>query len=211
MVEALIFGHQSIQPMIDLQEKMAAEVGKPKREVPLFPIDPEPGRKQMHEKAASDLEADPRYIHRSKPSTNAAVDELASSDWSTNWPAEDDTQVEPGQAQLFKKSTNRSFARAFLNEGLRPDGRSLTEIRPIWCEVGISPRAHGSGLFTRGETQVLTLATLGTPKEAQETGYALPDRFQALHAPLQLPALLHRRSQTTARAIPPRDWSWRPG
>ena len=44
----------------------------------------------------------------------------------------------------------------------------LTEIRPIWCEVGISPRAHGSGLFTRGETQVLTLATLGTPKEAQE-------------------------------------------
>jgi len=55
-----------------------------------------------------------------------------------------------------------------LNQNKRPDGRSLTEIRPIWCEVGVSPRAHGSGLFTRGETQVLTLATLGTPKEAQE-------------------------------------------
>ncbi len=55
-----------------------------------------------------------------------------------------------------------------LERNLRPDGRGMTEIRPIWCEVGVSPRAHGSGLFTRGETQVLTLATLGTPKEAQE-------------------------------------------
>ena len=55
-----------------------------------------------------------------------------------------------------------------LDQGIRPDGRGLTEIRPIWCQVGISPRAHGSGLFTRGQTQVLTLATLGTPKEAQE-------------------------------------------
>jgi polyribonucleotide nucleotidyltransferase len=76
-------------------------------------------------------------------------------------------------------------------KGKRPDGRGLTEIRPIWCEVGISPRAHGSGLFTRGQTQVLTLATLGTPKEAQELDN-LRQRKQALYAPLQLPALLHR-------------------
>jgi len=55
-----------------------------------------------------------------------------------------------------------------LSTGKRPDGRMPTEIRPIWCEVEISPRAHGSGLFTRGETQVLTLATLGTLGEAQE-------------------------------------------
>jgi hypothetical protein len=51
---------------------------------------------------------------------------------------------------------------------VRPDGRSAKDIRPIWCEIDVSPRAHGSGLFTRGETQVLTLATLGTPREAQE-------------------------------------------
>ena len=56
----------------------------------------------------------------------------------------------------------------------RSDGRTLTEIRPIWCEVGISPRAHGSGLFTRGETQVLTMATLGTPSEAQELDNLTP-------------------------------------
>jgi polyribonucleotide nucleotidyltransferase len=52
--------------------------------------------------------------------------------------------------------------------GKRPDGRAPTEVRPIWCEVGASPRAHGSGLFTRGETQVLSMATLGTLGEAQE-------------------------------------------
>ena len=55
-----------------------------------------------------------------------------------------------------------------LSAGKRPDGRTPTEIRPIWCEVGVSPRAHGSGLFTRGETQVLSFATLGTLGEAQE-------------------------------------------
>jgi polyribonucleotide nucleotidyltransferase len=61
-----------------------------------------------------------------------------------------------------------------LETGLRPDGRRSNEIRPIWCEVGISPRAHGSGLFTRGETQVLTLATLGSPKEALELDTLTP-------------------------------------
>ncbi|MDP3721119.1 MAG: polyribonucleotide nucleotidyltransferase, partial [Anaerolineaceae bacterium] len=62
-----------------------------------------------------------------------------------------------------------------LDQHKRPDGRNLTEIRPIWCEVGVSPRAHGSGLFTRGETQVLTMATLGTPKEAQEIDTLSPN------------------------------------
>ncbi len=62
----------------------------------------------------------------------------------------------------------KSVRQQILDQGVRPDGRKYTEIRPIWCEVDVSPRAHGSGLFTRGETQVLTLATLGTPSEAQE-------------------------------------------
>ena len=55
-----------------------------------------------------------------------------------------------------------------LNEGVRPDGRSLTQIRPIWCEVGLLPRVHGCGVFTRGETQALTICTLGMLNEAQE-------------------------------------------
>ena len=61
-----------------------------------------------------------------------------------------------------------------MSAGKRPDGRTPTDIRPIWCEVGLSPRAHGSGLFTRGETQVLSLATLGTLGEAQELDSLTP-------------------------------------
>ena len=71
------------------------------------------------------------------------------------------------------KPKRRSCAKN-LSVGKRPDGRTPTDIRPIWCEVGLSPRAHGSGLFTRGETQVLSLATLGTLGEAQELDSLTP-------------------------------------
>jgi polyribonucleotide nucleotidyltransferase len=70
--------------------------------------------------------------------------------------------------EAFAEAEKKIVRERILNQGKRPDGRTPTEIRPIWCEVGFSPRAHGSGLFTRGETQVLTLATLGTLSEAQE-------------------------------------------
>jgi polyribonucleotide nucleotidyltransferase len=70
--------------------------------------------------------------------------------------------------EAIDETLKRLVRQRILEHQLRPDGRGLTDIRPIWGEVGISPRAHGSGLFTRGETQVLTLATLGTPRDAQE-------------------------------------------
>lgn len=74
----------------------------------------------------------------------------------------------------LEKCYKEIVRRRILEEGIRADGRTLDEIRPIWCEVNVSPRAHGSGLFTRGETQVLTLATLGTPREAQEIDSLTP-------------------------------------
>ncbi len=64
---------------------------------------------------------------------------------------------------VFKKVTRKRI----LEQGIRPDGRRGDEIRPIWCEVGLLPRAHGSGVFTRGETQVMSIATLGTPDDEQ--------------------------------------------
>jgi polyribonucleotide nucleotidyltransferase len=164
MVEALLFGHQSMQPIIALQEKMAAEIGKPKREVPLFPIDANLV-KAMQEKAASDLD----QIHdkyTGKTENYAAIDELEDR-LVDEMSAEDDTQIEPLRA-AYHEVYKQVVRTRILDRNLRPDGRGLTEIRPIWCEVNVSPRAHGSGLFTRGETQVITLATLGTPKEAQE-------------------------------------------
>jgi polyribonucleotide nucleotidyltransferase len=70
--------------------------------------------------------------------------------------------------EAFDQTEQDIVRERILSMGKRPDGRTPTEIRPIWCEVGTSPRAHGSGLFTRGETQILSIATLGTLGEAQE-------------------------------------------
>ncbi len=165
MVEALLFGHESIQPMIDLQEKMAAEIGKPKREVQLFPLEADLV-KSMQDQAACGAGCDPRQRHRQDRELRCHR-RTRRSPGGRKWLP----KMKPAWNRLqeaFEEVYKQVVRARILDRGLRPDGRGLTEIRPIWCEVGISPRAHGSGLFTRGETQVLTLATLGTPKEAQE-------------------------------------------
>jgi polyribonucleotide nucleotidyltransferase len=171
MVEALALGHQSILPIIAAQEKMAAEIGKAKRKVMLFPIN-----------AALVAELEPRLA----PAMNAALDaphkkadlNQAIEDLEEKTVAElaaDDPQKAGEVKEAFEEIFKQVVRQRILTRKLRPDGRGLTEIRPIWCEVGVSPRAHGSGLFTRGETQVITLATLGTPKEAQELDNLTPN------------------------------------
>ena len=164
IVDALMFGHQALQPMIDLQERMAAEVGKPKREVELFPVQPELAE-QVYQRAAGEIE---KILDQplDKTAHNDAVAALKES-VVAEIAGEDETLISP-VGEAFEETYARVIRTRILDRGIRPDGRGLTEIRPIWCEVGVSPRAHGSGLFTRGQTQVLTLATLGTPKEAQE-------------------------------------------
>lgn len=170
MVQALQFGHQSIQPIVALQEKMAAEVGKPKREVQLSKMDEELFAR-VSQRASGELNAILDRPH-TKAELNDAVDELSAA-VVTEQSAEDET-LAPQVKASFEETYKTVVRERILDRGLRPDGRALTEIRPIWCEVGFSPRAHGSGIFTRGETQVLTLATLGTPKEAQELDNLTP-------------------------------------
>jgi len=163
MVEALAFGHKSLQPLVDAQLQMAAEVGKAKREVPVFPID-SAVVDEVFGKAAGLLNSALDAPH-TKAELNEAVEKIK-----TDLLAEagEDAEKAKKVSEAFEEVYKRVVRERILKQGKRPDGRALTEIRPIWCEVGISPRAHGSGLFTRGETQVLTMATLGTPKEAQE-------------------------------------------
>ena len=170
MIDALEFGHQSLQPLIAAQEQMAAEVGKPKRVVPLFTLD-ENLKSQVADRVTNDINAALDKPH-TKAELNDAISEIEESAVA-EIAGEDDTQISPVKS-AFEEAYKAVVRKRILERGLRPDGRSLTEIRPIWCEVGFSPRAHGSGLFTRGETQVLTLATLGTPKEAQELDNLIP-------------------------------------
>ena len=170
MVQALAFGHKSLQPLVELQERMAAELGKPKREVQLFPVEPEL-LEQVAQRAQSELD---NILSSAliKTEHNAAIDELRKQ-VVTEFAGEDETKVSMVK-EAFEDAYRSVVRSRIVNKGERPDGRGVAEIRPIWCQVGISPRAHGSGLFTRGQTQVLTMATLGTPKEAQELDTLTP-------------------------------------
>lgn len=164
MLEALEFGHQAMQPIIEIQEQMVQEVGKPKRDYTPFETD-EAMIASVFERVQAPLK---EILSRpyDKNERNQAVEELSNSIL-TEYTVEDETLA--GSVKQGFEDAYRSLVRQnILDQGIRPDGRKKNEIRPIWCQVNVSPRAHGSGLFTRGETQVLTLATLGTPRDAQE-------------------------------------------
>ena len=164
MVEALMFGHEALQPLLDAQIKLAEAAGKAKRDVPRFSKDPALVE-SVYKRAAAEITAKLDAPH-SKAELNSALDELEEQ-VVAELSAEDEALRE-GLKAAFEEVVKKVVRNRILNQHIRPDNRALTEIRPIWCEVDFSPRAHGSGLFTRGETQVLTLATLGTPRDAQE-------------------------------------------
>jgi polyribonucleotide nucleotidyltransferase len=170
LVEALEFGHRAIQPLVDTQEQMAREVGKQKIDYPHFNLT-EIIKEAVHNRVASHLD-EILDQHHTKTELDNAVDALMS-DTVTELTIQDESLSDEVK-EAFIEAYKTVVRRRILERGLRPDGRGPTDIRPIWCEVDISPRAHGSGLFTRGETQVLTLATLGTPKDAQELDNLTP-------------------------------------
>lgn len=172
MVSALLFGHKAIQSIVETQLQMAKEIGKAKREVKTFNLDETIVEKVLN-RASSDIDEILETIH-GKHEQQDALNALRDSVVVEYTDPEDAEQV-TAYKEAFEETLKRVVRSRILDQHKRPDGRNVTEIRPIWCEVGVSPRAHGSGLFTRGETQVLTLATLGTPKEAQEIDTLSPN------------------------------------
>ncbi|HEX7973586.1 MAG TPA: polyribonucleotide nucleotidyltransferase [Anaerolineales bacterium] len=170
MVQALEFGHKSIQSLIDVQVQMQQAVGKPKRVYTPYAVDVSM-KDTVSERAADRLKAilDRPY---EKAERNAAIDQLRA-DLVGEIAGEDESLVEPVK-EAFEDAYRDIVRQRIIEQGIRPDGRGKTDIRPIWCEVDVSPRAHGSAIFTRGETQVMTLATLGTPREAQELDSLTP-------------------------------------
>jgi polyribonucleotide nucleotidyltransferase len=165
LVAAIELAHASLQPLIDVQEQMAAEIGKPKRDYLRFTVD-EGLKAAVLERVTTPLVAIFDQEPYDKAARNEALNNLRES-LVAELSGEYET-LAGSVSEAFDLALKAVVRKRILERNLRPDGRGLTEIRPIWCEVEVSPRAHGSGLFTRGETQVLTLATLGTPREAQE-------------------------------------------
>jgi polyribonucleotide nucleotidyltransferase len=174
MIAALEFGHKSLQPIIDIQEKMAHEIGKTKREYEIHQIDD-----TLTQSINAYLQDPIQQIldqNYEKASFYNALDELRAQTIQ-EFASEDET-ISKDVVELFEETLRDLVRKRILEKGVRIDGRSSTDIRTIWCEVNVSPRAHGSGLFTRGETQVLTLATLGTPREAQELDNLTPSDYK---------------------------------
>ncbi len=164
LVAAIEHGHRSLQPIIDLQEQMAREIGKTKRDYPKFSLD-EDLKNKVFELAIPKLEEIFNQPYQVS-STYGALDDLRDSIVSEL--TVEDESLSGSIRKAFEQAEKEVVRGRILEQGKRPDGRGLNDLRQISCEVEVSPRAHGSGLFTRGETQVLTLSTLGTPREAQE-------------------------------------------
>jgi polyribonucleotide nucleotidyltransferase len=182
MIAALELGHKSIQPLIDLQFQMAAEVGKPKREANFANATDEINKRVLNRVSGPMNElldkplAKAEFYSGMDAILAEVVAEMCAPIEGMETPSEKDVQA------AFSEAEGTIVRERILSMEKRPDGRTPTEIRPIWCEVNLSPRAHGSGLFTRGETQVLTLATLGTLGEAQELDNLSPiDTKRYLH------------------------------
>jgi polyribonucleotide nucleotidyltransferase len=162
IVDALMFAHQAAQPLIDLQEKLRAAVGKPKRE--FVPPEKDPAIVSAVAALANEKISAAMAI-REKHERYSALDATGAQTaeaLATEFP---ERAVEIKEA--FESAKKKHLRELVLNTGRRIDGRATNEIRQITCEVGVLPRTHGSSLFTRGETQALVTTTLGTSQDAQ--------------------------------------------
>ena len=178
MLRALKLAHEAMQPIIQLQKQMQAEVGKPKDEPITVGVSDDLTR-EVTEKSQQGVR-DIIAATTDRSGRNEALDELRERIVSGYLPTEDDEIAEgyanPGDVrEVFSDVIKAEVRRRILEDGVRPDGRNYTEIRPLAAEAGVIPRVHGSGLFKRGQTQVMTIATLGTPRDSQELDTLAPE------------------------------------
>ena len=170
MLEALFLAHESIQGLVALQNQIRAEIGKEKQEPSVDDIDAGL-QAEVAAKVGSDVrEIMSRYADRAerreplKQLENTLLEEYSA----RNDSAGDEAQVNLKHVERAWDAIVKDVVRArIVNDGVRPDGRNHADMRPLSADVGLVPRVHGSGIFMRGETQVLTIATLGTPRDSQ--------------------------------------------
>ena len=164
MLDAIMFAHEEIKKIVAFQRKVKEEIGKPVAQGLVYSIVPEEIDKAVREFASDKLDyALDTFDRRVRQARQDAVDAETKEHFAEIFP-----ESEKAIGDVLYKMTKEKVRAKILNYGVRPDGRKLTEIRPIWCEAGILPRTHGSAIFTRGQTQVLTTLTLGTVSDMQK-------------------------------------------
>ena len=162
MLDAILFGHEEIKKLVAFQKQIVAEIGKEKKVVPLITTGDDV-KAAVREFALDKC----RWVYetferKERQNREAQVKEETLAALAEQFP-ERESEIEDALYYLNKEVMRTKI----LDEGIRPDGRKVTEIRPIWCDVGVLPRTHGSAIFTRGQTQALTVTTLGTVSEGQ--------------------------------------------
>ena len=173
LLDALFTAHEALQPLIALQESLQRLVGKPKRSVTPPAVAPELER-QVREAALPSLKA-----ALAKPGKQERYDALDQ--------ARDDVVARLGEgtperakqvAAIFDHLKKDVVREAIVQQKRRLDGRGLADVRPITCEVEVLPRTHGSAVFTRGETQALVVATLGTSSDEQKIDALIGEQYK---------------------------------
>lgn len=163
MLGGIMFAHDIIKKLVDFQLKAKEEIGKAPKEVEYYVIDKEleeAVRAYASEKLDYALDT---FDRQERQTRQDEVDKDVKEHFAETFP-----EKEREIGDVLYKMTKEKVRSKILNKGIRPDGRKLTDIRPIWCDAGVLPRVHGTGVFTRGQTQVLTTLTLGTISDAQK-------------------------------------------
>ena len=162
MLDAIFFGHEEIKRLVEFQEKIVAEVGKTKMEVPVY-VPPAELVAEIEAYGADNLKAALMDANKLQREENVErVKKEIAEHFMEKYPdnAED-------VAYITQKLVKKIVRRTISVDKIRPDGRQLDEVRQVTCEVGLLPRVHGSSLFTRGQTQILNCLALAPLSEAQ--------------------------------------------
>ena len=158
---AIRFGHEANQQLIDLQEELKKACGKPKEEVPVIEVSSEL-------KSAVSSITGKKLAQALKPAVKSQREEALEELKKELMDSLGESFPEADVLNYFDTLIKEEVRNTILTKGERVSGRSLTQVRPISCEIGLVPRVHGSALFARGETQVLTITTLGSIKKEQQ-------------------------------------------
>ncbi len=175
MVEALNFGHQAIKQIIGLQKELYGLIQPVKRRLEVAQVD-QAMAKKIEQAIRADLE-DALDTHKHDKLESYSLVDAAKKKALDLFPEADDETLSAAK-QLFNTLKERIFRDQILHKRERPDKRQFNTVRPIWIETSVLPRTHGSAVFTRGETQALVTATLGTADDVQRMDWLEGESFK---------------------------------
>ncbi len=162
MLDAILFGHEEIKKIVEFIDEIVAEVGKEKQAVNLYKV-PEDIDEAVRAYAVDKMKTAIKTVDKLERLDNMDAVEVETKEHFAEIYPENEKDI----ANVLYNITKECVRAMILDEGIRPDNRKLDEIRPIWCETQMLPRVHGSGLFKRGQTQVLSACTLAPASESQ--------------------------------------------